>query len=65
MMIFSTTQHCNIVVTLFQILTTLFQLCNDVLSYNNNNNNNNNNNDNNLITSRALFTFTDQQRLTT
>ena len=64
MMIFSTTQHCNIVVTLFQILTTLFQLCNDVLSYNNNNNNNNNNNDNNLITSRALFTFTDQQRLT-
>ena len=60
MMIFSTTQHCNIVVTLFQILTTLFQLCNDVLSYNNNNNN-----DNNLITSRALFTFTDQQRLTT
>ena len=62
MMIFSTTQHCNIVVTLFQIVTTLFQLCNDVLSYNNNNNNNN---DNNLITSRALFTFTDQQRLTT
>ena len=28
-------------------------------------NNNNNNNNNNLITSRALFTFTDQQRLTT
>ena len=26
---------------------------------------NNNNNNNNLITSRALFTFTDQQRLTT
>ena len=27
--------------------------------------NNNNNNNNNLTTSRALFTFTDQQRLTT
>ena len=32
---------------------------------NNNNNNDNNNNNNNLITSRTLFTFTDQQRLTT
>ena len=34
-------------------------------SSNNNKNNNNNNNNNNLITSRALFTFTDQQLLTT
>ena len=49
MMTFSRKQPCNIVVTLFQIVTTLFQLCNDVLSYNNNNNTNK------LITSRALF----------
>ena len=34
-------------------------------SSSNNNKNNNNNNNNNLITSRALFTFTDQQLLTT
>jgi len=32
---------------------------------NNNNNSNSNSNNNNLITSRALFTFTDQQRFTT
>ena len=32
-----------------------------MIGYNNNNNNNNNNN---LITSRLLFTFTDQQHLT-
>ena len=32
---------------------------------NNSNSNSNSNNNNNLITSRALFTFTDQQRFTT
>ena len=29
--IFSATQRCNIVVTLFRIVTTLFQHCNDML----------------------------------
>ena len=33
MMIFSATQHCNIVATLFRIVTTLFQHCNAVFPW--------------------------------
>ena len=31
--IFSSTQRCNVVATLFRIVTTMFQLCNPVLRY--------------------------------